>query len=1084
MPSDAASDLKSLLSAASVLAGSGEKNKKKVGSNVVDVLKSRLLEFHELPSGSSFPNSIVGETQDCIQGLTTHQVEESTGDTSLWLIGQVNQMLVSEKVDDAPSIGLRDLVTLRTLVAIAFRWAIITRLDRVLKYWSQLSSDTAGTSSGGLVELDDIGEIKNVYNSLSDKIRTLLLLLPGQKSAPTPEHRPLAFLIIPQHVTPLLKACVALGWGPDKPESMDMQRSVHSVLEMVPTSQAIASLGAILAQFGLSTLRSTCGKLLSEQLLKPEGVRGLFSAVLGDDPSVGEAVPLMKLEHIARVLGAVPSTMAVEDYYRTTVPRILAILADSQDPRIQTPTPQSHKRAAAFALSRIISVRTTIVSRILSDILHPPFFPPRPNIEPQSATPSLQTLQALFSHSDPAPTLPMHVLGPILSPLYALLAALDEVRTSDPALKELVKGLVRLWGRTVATEDAVKGWWKVIESGDGWGEDVEAYWEVIVDDAGIKNGPKPTSISLRAAIDIDSVLNGDDEEGGLQFTPSPMHLINLLKTLDRKEVASALLVRALDQYQALQAADHDPLKTLFYLRIVMEMVEQLGSTVLSDPQHVLSFVSHSIRAAEESSETTKVQKPRGSSNTPSQGMASLRIVDHDEDEGLRVTEAEEDEDSDDEGPDDLIATALNLLLATLEANESMTPVNTPLLQVILSDLEPLTLHSSSTIRPLAREARLVLTARNASTSTGQSTGTTAADDPKKVANDTYQQALKLLQDPILPVRAHGLVLLRQLIAPPKGKPAPPLDAALVPAILSIFLQSVQEDDSYIFLNAVQGLVAMVDRLGRDIMKGLMDVYAGGLLDGRPNSGMGKAELDKRVRVGEALNQSITKCGDALGLYVDILVPSLFHMVRLRDIPTSLRTSALSLLAQCAAASPSALIPWAADLCSGMLELLQLEGVSTRPPETGPRAARVAEKEADPKVGEGGESTAQAKQQPGRLVDRMDSEPLSLDPKLAPFRRSALHFVATLLRTTVQQAMDARRDGTPYVALDGRNFRTQPAGNRTQILDEGEAFPVELIRTIRVVLGYVRATDVDPVVKVMAGETLQLVTELELARLGV
>ncbi|KAG8921522.1 hypothetical protein FRC00_008534 [Tulasnella sp. 408] len=454
-------------------------------------------------------------------------------------------------------------------------------------------------------------------------------------------------------------------------------------------------------------------------------------------------------------------------------------------------------------------------------------------------------------------------------------------------------------------------------------------------------------------------------------------------------------------------------------------------------------------------------------------MASLRIVEQDDDEGSRVIEAEEDEDSDDEGPDDLIATALNLLLATLEggsnssgrvrlvtelsaiANESMTPLNTPLLQVILSDLEPLTLHSSPTIRPLAREARLVLTARNASTSGGQSTKTTAADDPNKAANDTYQQALKLLQDPILPVRAHGLVLLRQLIVPPKGKPAPPLDPALVPAILSIFLQSVQEDDSYIFLNAVQGLVAMVDRLGRDIMKGLMDVYAGGLLEGRPNSGMGKAELDKRVRVGEALSQSISKCGDALGLY-----------------------------AQCAAASPSALISWAADLCSGMLELLQLEGVSTRPPETGPEAAKVAEKETDPEAGEGGESTDQTKQQPGKLVDRMDSEPLSLDPKLAPFRRSALHFLATLLRTTVQQAMDNRRDGAPYVSLDARNFRTQPAGSRAQVLDEGEAFPVELIRRMRVVLGYVRATDVDPVVKVMAGETLQLVTELELAKLGV
>ncbi|KAG8896766.1 hypothetical protein FRC00_005295, partial [Tulasnella sp. 408] len=231
MPSDAASDLKSLLSAGSVLAGSGEKSKKKIGSNVVDVLKSRLLEFHQLPSGSDFQSDIFGETPHYIQNLTSAQVEEITGDASLWVIDQVNQMSVSEKVGDVPSIGLKDLGTLRTLVAIAFRWAINTRLDRVLKYWSQLSSNTAGTSSSGLVELDDPTEIKKVYNALLDKIQTLLLLLPSQKSASSPEHRPLAFLIIPQHITLLVKACVALGWGPDKPESVDMQRAVYSVLE-------------------------------------------------------------------------------------------------------------------------------------------------------------------------------------------------------------------------------------------------------------------------------------------------------------------------------------------------------------------------------------------------------------------------------------------------------------------------------------------------------------------------------------------------------------------------------------------------------------------------------------------------------------------------------------------------------------------------------------------------------------------------------------------------------------------------------------------------------------------------------------
>lgn len=218
--------------------------------------------------------------------------------------------------------------------------------------------------------------------------------------------------------------------------------------------------------------------------------------------------------------------------------------------------------------------------------------------------------------------------------------------------------------------------------------------------------------------------------------------------------------------------------------------------------------------------------------------------------------------------------------------------------------------------------------------------------------------------------------------------------------------------------------------------------------------------------------------------MDVLVPPLFHMVRLRDIPTSLRSSALSLLAQCAATSPSALTPWAADLCSGMLELLQLEGVAIRPPGPKQKLETGTEKEAGREADEGGGSADTEKQEPARPVDQMDSEPLSLDPKLAPFRRSALHFLATLLRTTVQQAMDGRRDAVPSVSLDARSFRTHSIGSQVRVLDGDEVFPVELVRRMRVVLGYVRATDVDPVVKVMAGETLELITALEMAKLGV
>lgn len=205
-------------------------------------------------------------------------------------------------------------------------------------------------------------------------------------------------------------------------------------------------------------------------------------------------------------------------------------------------------------------------------------------------------------------------------------------------------------------------------------------------------------------------------------------------------------------------------------------------------------------------------------------------------------------------------------------NPDLTPSATPLLSVIFSRLEPLTDHSSAYIRKTALEARLVITTRKAA---GVSGGGASKPSPKRRSDhEVYQEALKLVQDPILPVRAHGLLMLRQLIVPPRaraststGEHAPSagegVDPALVPAILDVFMQSVQDDDSFVFLNAVQGLSAMVDRLGRSILSRLMDVYSGGL---EHHSVMLKTELDKRLRVGEALVQVVRRCGDALPVH--------------------------------------------------------------------------------------------------------------------------------------------------------------------------------------------------------------------------
>lgn len=331
------------------------------------------------------------------------------------------------------------------------------------------------------------------------------------------------------------------------------------------------------------------------------------------------------------------------------------------------------------------------------------------------------------------------------------------------------------------------------------------------------------------------------------------------------------------------------------------------SSIFNEPDHVLSFVLHAL-------ESSVAPVTRSSSQAQMKGhsglsMDDLRIISDDGDEVGDEDTVQDDgdpQDSDDEDvevpgvgkvqPDEeMTATALNLLLSILEgnkpptvplhalttstiANPDISTMNTPLLTSILPHVGRLSAHTSDTLRRLAREARMVLTVREASSSISSSSRHRAsADHVNKTVQQTYQKALKLLQDPILPVRAHGLLLLRRLVSHNNDSVTVEVVRPLVSAILDIFLQSVQDDDSYVFLNAVQGLSALVDGHGLEVLRSLVRVYTSGL-QGSGSGAMEKTELDVKVRVGEALGQIIRRYGDALpiyGVYTPLLVGQIF-----------------------------------------------------------------------------------------------------------------------------------------------------------------------------------------------------------------
>jgi hypothetical protein len=109
-------------------------------------------------------------------------------------------------------------------------------------------------------------------------------------------------------------------------------------------------------------------------------------------------------------------------------------------------------------------------SAVLSS-LHEPLLVINSASSPRAA---LSTIMTLVTNIDPSPTLISSLLSPIASALYSLLYHLDKVKTSDPSLKEMLRGLLGTWGRVVGATEALAILWSVIDGQGGeWRVDLE-----------------------------------------------------------------------------------------------------------------------------------------------------------------------------------------------------------------------------------------------------------------------------------------------------------------------------------------------------------------------------------------------------------------------------------------------------------------------------------------------------------------------------------------------------------------------------------------------------------------------------------
>ncbi|KAI7886873.1 uncharacterized protein EV154DRAFT_573940 [Mucor mucedo] len=593
----------------------------------------------------------------------------------------------------------------------------------------------------------------------------------------------------------------------------DLSRAMESLMSLLATSSPSHPIP--------NWLRTICGRFLSRILLKPNGVSIVLEFTIGHV----DQLQLAQLESIAKLILSVPQQMtSVESYYAIITPQLLQLLKKEPD---QSPTGQ----AVTFIMSRIIGkhpdlAKTYLVDPIVGPLLtawHQEHYEEeRTCLTEEELAMLLHTLHRVMIGGEPSPVVIQTFLASSIPCLYHLY---EFTVHSKSVLRETVLDLLSTYFRISTTSDAIRELKRVLlDRVDLAGARV-AYFA-----PGSSGG---VLLKLRKS---PKVLAGNE---------LPIHagiLVGFLQMMDNADLCGDFFVFLLNEYSSLQTGRTDPKVMLLTLHLIMGMLDTLGPTILRKPTQILSFASNILNDHMDRLFTPKKKKEKKST-----GFVDIaNIVDQDELEPVHDEQFSLEEDV------ESLILAINLLRAVMHENDELNEQAVKLLQATIPPLKKLEQHPFELVSESVNEVLLAITSFLSSQRMSQSKHTPGIE----VSKEKYRDAMKSLQDDLLPIRAHGMGMLKEMVL---AKDPLVSSAEGVDQVLDIFVRLVQDEDSYIYLNAVKGLSAMTDAYGNQIIKKLGKIYSDP-----------QQKLDNRLRIGEALMQTIQRCGTALGNYGKII----------------------------------------------------------------------------------------------------------------------------------------------------------------------------------------------------------------------
>lgn len=669
-------------------------------------------------------------------------------------------------------------------------------------------------------------------------------------------------------------------------------------------------------------LRRLCGQLLSERLMRPNGVQAVVRGILegvgagaaGGADAEATAADWKKCDLIAKILASCPQqSLSPENYYKDICPQILDLfhfqdkLTARQFQRVATTTfiTMSRERPG-LALKYLLQPILAPLHRCLTtaEIPESDMVPGTVLVTEEELSRCVEDVFKVYVvANDPLPVF-LDALLPLLGVLFSLYCF---TKQSVSHIRSLCQEIL-LWilvklerKKAIASLKGFSGLDKAVPSlhpqcqfraamhggivitikeTPSDDEDEALYQKVSSEQSQMEHLGDLLSHCQQCGLAGDFFIVCLKElshlvvENEAEFKPMPSCYTSLLE---------------LEQYQALLIEDQE--RKLLVLQLLAVLCERMSEQIFTHITQVVDFVAATLQRACASLAHEAQSTVESQTLSMSMGLVAVML-------GGAVQLKSSD------------FAVLKQLLPLLEKVSNTYP--DPVIQELAVDLRiTISTHGAFSTEAVSMAAQSTLNKKDPEWKTEEQQQTShdtatvvqncpeqeqgpprtsqeskepssgTSQSPRNITTEQFQEVLLSAYDPQVPARAAALRTLSRWV---EQREARALEEQK--KLLQIFLENLEHEDTFVYLSAIQGVALLSDVYPEEILVDLLAKY---------DSGKDKHTPETRLKVGEVLMRIVRVLGDMVSKYREPLIHTFLRGVK--DPEATHRASSLANLGE-------------------------------------------------------------------------------------------------------------------------------------------------------------------------------------------